>query len=66
MEKILGRSNLKHTYYYRLVTTLFNTTYFHKRFLEVGAVKEKRRDMKVMYSQVGVSLAHKRVKPSWS
>jgi hypothetical protein len=35
-------------------------------FVEVGSVKEKSRNMKVMYWQVGVSLAHKRVKPSRS
>jgi hypothetical protein len=42
----------KHMYYYS--------------FVEVGSVKENRRNMKVMYRQVGVSLARKRVKPSRS
>jgi hypothetical protein len=49
MDGMLVSSNLKHTYCYG--------------FVEVGSYKEKKRNMKVMYSQVGVSLAHKRVNP---
>jgi hypothetical protein len=52
MDEMVGSGNLKHTYCYS--------------FVEVGSVKEKRMNMKVMYTQVGVSLAHKSVKPSRS
>jgi hypothetical protein len=52
VDKMLGSSNWKRRYFYS--------------FVEVGSVKEKRRNMKDRYSRVGVSLAHKRVKPSRS